>query len=262
MTRHTSLAMILLVAALQTVGPLLHRPCMAAAADFRVDNRIYMENDKEPCVETTTLFHDGVVYDYLKAPQEITVFDRNNERFMLLDVARRVKTEVKCNQVLALSEHLKTWAARQTDPLLVFLSAPRFDQQYHADSGTFVFASPLVTYEINTASAPTEAVSNQYREFSDWNVQLNALLNPGSTPPFARMVVSNALQTRHLLPEEVKLTMRLGSGFPPKRITIRSQHSFTDQLDQSDQDRIVQTGQYLEIFRAIPFEEYQKKVKR
>jgi hypothetical protein len=119
--------------------------------------------------------------------------------------------------------------------------------------------SPLVSYELTTKPASSPAVSTQYREFCDWYCQLNTLLNPGSRPPFARMLVNETLDKRQLFPQEVKLSVQLGSGFPPKRAAIRSEHRFVDQLTESDRDRVAQTEQYLTIFSPVPFSEYQKK---
>jgi hypothetical protein len=260
MTQQTRTAMIVMVAVLGTVASQTAGHGNAAAEDFRVDNRVFLDNQKQPCVESTTIFFSGEVYDYLKTPPEITVFDKSNGRFVLLDTARRVKTEVKLDKVAALSEHVKTWALHQTDPLLSFLASPKLDQRYQAETGTLVLSSPLVTYEVATTAAGCEAVSTQYREFSDWYCQLNTLLNPGSRPPFARMVVSEALDSRQLFPREVRLTLQLGSGLLPKRITIRSQHRLVGRLVESDRDRVAQTGQYLAIFPSVPFDEYQDKL--
>lgn len=234
--------------------------CSAASSqDFRVDNAVYVVGEKEPCVESTTIFLSGVVYDYLKSPAEQTVFDRNSGRFVLLDLARRVKTDVPLEKVTSLCQHLKTWAAGQKDPLLRFLANPRFEQDFDRSSGRLTLSSPSVDYNLTTAAAESLEISQTYREFSDWYCQLNTLLNPGSRPPFARMAVNEALEKHQQFPLQVELVLRL-DGFPPKRLVIRSEHQLVRELVDADRGRVAQTDQYLAIFTPVAFEEYQKKI--
>lgn len=229
------------------------------AEDFRVENAVYMGDEKEPCVESTTIFHSGVVYDYLKSPAEITVFDKNNGRFVLLDVARRVKTEMPTDKVSTLCEHLKTWAIGHKDPLLAFLANPRFEEEFDPSTGKLSLSSEAVNYQLTTENAGSSEISRDYREFCDWYCQLNTLLNPGSRPPFARMALNAAVDRYERFPQQVELALRLG-GFPPKRITVRSEHQLVRRLVESDRGRVRQTDQYLAIFTPVSFEEYQKKI--
>ncbi|NUQ63673.1 MAG: hypothetical protein HUU20_14445 [Pirellulales bacterium] len=231
----------------------------ARAEDFRVENAVYVGSEKEPRVESTTIFCSGVVYDYLKSPAEITVFDRGNHRFILLDVTRRVKTEVPTDKVSSLCQHLKTWATGQKDPLLAFLANPRFNEAFDPATGKLTLSSETVTYDLATMNVENSEISQEYREFSDWYCQLNTLLNPGSRPPFARMAVNAALDRHQRFPEQVDLALRL-SGFPAKRLTIRSEHQLIRRLVESDRGRIAQTDQYLAIFTPAPLDEYQKKI--
>ena len=68
----------------------LRGPPAARAESFRVDNKVFVNNEKEPRIQSTTIFHEGRVYDFLKSPGEITLFDSARHRFVLLDPARRV----------------------------------------------------------------------------------------------------------------------------------------------------------------------------
>ncbi len=232
---------------------------LAAAEDFRVENAVYVGDEKEPRIVSTTIFLSGIVYDYLKSPAEITVFDKSNGRFVLLDVSRRVRTELPTEKVATLCQHLRTWAIGQKDPLLVFLGNPRFSEEFDRSTGELSLSSEAVNYRLNTVSADDGELARQYREFSDWYSQLNTLLNPGSRPPFARMAVNAALDRYQRFPTEVELELRLG-GFPPKRITIRSEHQLVRRLVESDRGRVAQIDQFLAIFTPVDFDEYQKKI--
>lgn len=235
---------------------------MARAEDFRVENRVFVGDEKQPRSESTTIFYDNVVYDFLAKPAEITIFDKAHDRFLLLDVSRRIKTEVPMAQVREFGERLKQRANTQPDALLKFLVDPRFEEQSKDESGEMVFSSPWLTYRVTTEEAGSEGVSRQYNEFSDWYCQLNTLLNPGSRPPFARMLVNSALEARQRFPREVHLTLRSRDSLLARRITIRSEHQLIGQLVQSDRERIFQTDQYIAIFSPVKFDEYQKKIER
>ena len=232
----------------------------AGGETFRVENKVFVEKETEPRVESTTIFSDGVVYDFLKKPGEITIFDKVRGRFVLLDTARRVKTELTTEGVLRVTERLKEWAGMQPDPLLKFLADPQLDRQFDPDSGELTFSSPWVTYRVAPADAESAAIARQYREFSDWYLRLNTRINPGSRPPFARMIVNAELEARGEIPREVHLTLTPKGGLMPKRIRVRSQHRLIRRLVESDRDRIVQAGQFMAIFKAVDFDEYQEKI--
>jgi hypothetical protein len=226
-----------------------------------VDNKVFVGEEKEPRSQSTTLFHQGLVYDFLDKPMEITVFDLEHHRFVLLDPARRVKTELSTDEVAALCENLRAWAKRQTDPLLRFMAEPRFEQGFDEAAGEIVFQSEWMTYRVATVPAPSEAAARQYREFSDWYVRFNAGVNPGSKLPFARLGVNQVLERRQEFPREVKLSIR-PKGQTGQKHWARSEHSVTTRLSQADEDRIGQARQYMAIFQPVDFERYQENMGR
>jgi hypothetical protein len=250
--------LLLLVA---TFGLLGHGSAMAAE-QFRVENRVFVGDEKAPRIESTTLFCNNVAYDYLAKPEEITVFDKNHDRFLLLDVHRRVKTEVSTAQVHEFTERLRQWASSQPDAFLKFLVDPRFEEQADDATSEMTFSSPWLTYRVVATDAESEEMVRTYTEFSNWYGQLNTLLNPGTRPPFARMRVNAVLESRQLFPQEVHLTVRTKDSLLAKRVTIRSEHQVSRHLIQSDRDRLTQTDQYIAMFSPIRFEDYQKKVEK
>ncbi len=232
----------------------------ASEARFRVENKVYMGGEKEPQVRSTTIFYDGVIYDYLEDPAEVTIFDNARGRFVLLDLTRRIKTELTAKQVAEFTERLGQWSRKQSDSFLKFLGDPQFEEQFDESGGEWTFVSPRVTYRLVTTVAPSQPMMRQYREFADWYCQLNTLLNPGARPPFARMIINAALERRGRFPREVHLTLRPKQGLLAKPITVRSEHLLVRQLVESDRKRIAQTGQFMAIFGAVDFAEYQKRV--
>jgi len=229
---------------------------------FRIENKVFADNQKEPQAESTTIFFRGVVYDYLKKPAEVTVFDKSRGRFVLLDIGRRVQTEINTQKIMAFTEALRKLAVGHSDPFVQFLGDPKFEEQFDETAGELTLSSPWMTYRISTVAVESPTVAEQYREFSDWYARLNTLLRPGARPPFARLLVNAALQKRQLFPIETELTIRLKKGFPPKRKVIRSEHQFIRRLVESDRDRVAQTDQFMAIFKEVSFDEYQEKISK
>jgi len=232
----------------------------AGRGGFRIENKIFVGGEKEPQVQSTTIFQDGVVYDYLVDPAEVTVFDVQRRRFVLLDLQRRVKTELTTDRVADFNERLKQRSQKQSDPFLKFLGAPSFDEVLDESTGELTFTSPWMSYRLATFDTESEALSRQYREFSDWYCRLNTVLNPGARPPFARMIVNAALEDRHLFAREVHLTMQPKGGLLSKRLTMRSEHLLIRQLVESDRQRVAQTDQFLAMYASVDFPEYQRKL--
>jgi len=234
----------------------------AAAEDFRVSNKVFSGSQKKPLSQSTTIFLDGVVYDYLDEPDEVIVYDKADGRFVLLDMARKVRAEVTTKEVVALTERLQQLAGSQADPFVRFLAAPKFTERYDRDTRELTLSSPWLTYRLVLADAVSRAVSQQYREFSDWYARLNTILSPGSKPPAARLAVNEALAKRKATASEVRLTLTPKRGFPPKRVEIRSEHQLVPQVAESDMVRVGQTRQFMDIFQPVSFQQYREMVGR
>lgn len=232
----------------------------AGQEQFRVENKVFVDDQEEPRAQSTTIFYAGAVYDYLEGPPEVTVFDPAHGRFVLLDLTRRIKTELTTDEVATFVDHLKEWAKTRPDPFLRFLADPKFDEQYDRTAGDLAFTSPWLTYRLTAVDAESEEISRQYREFSDWYGRLNTMINVGARPPFARIIVNKALEDRQQFAREVHLTLRPEEGLLPKRITIRSEHRLIRRLVESDRDRVAQTDQFMAIFKPVSFTEYQEKM--
>ncbi len=229
----------------------------AAADDFRMENQVFAGDGKEPASRSTTIFCDGVVYDYLG--NEVIVFDKAAAHFTLLDTVRRVRTGVTCRQVTSFTERLQQSAAAADDPFLLFLAAPEFDERFDKASRELTLSSSWMTYRLLLVEAGSRAVTEQYREFSDWYAKLNTVLHPGSKPPFARLLVNAAMAKYGTVAKEVFLTLTPNKKSPPQRIEVRSRHQFVRRLAQSDRDRVTRTREFMTDFKTVGFGEYRKR---
>ena len=238
------------------VAGLFARP--ALAGDFRVDNKVFLEDQKEPVSRSSTIFAKAMVYDFLEKPAEIFVFDRPREQFILLNTQRRVSAQVSMQEVAGFTEQLRQRAAEQRDPFVQFLANPTFEQHYDPAAGTVSLASPWLSYQVQGATGRSAEMIGQFREFSDCYVRLSPILDAAARPPFARLILNEALQKAGLIPQKVTLTLTPKRGLVPKRVVIRSEHELVDRLSQADLDRVVQAQQFMAIFNPVGLEQYKR----
>ncbi len=233
-------------------------PQAVEAEDFRVENKVFAGSDREPAVESTTIFQDGAVYDFLKKPAEITVFDKEFKRIILLDTERKMKTELSSEEVHEFVERIRQRAANYDNPFAAFQVNPKFEQSYDTSARELTFQSPWMTYRVVTIDAESPELAGQYRTFADWQARLNMVINPEAVLPFGRLVVNGELQSRGEIPKEVQLTLTAGGILPRKRLSVRSEHQLVRRLVESDRTRVQQAGQFMAIFQPAKFSEYQK----
>ena len=231
------------------------------ALDFRIENRVFVEGEKEPQSRSLTLFQDGMVYDFMSDPSEVTIFDKAAGRFVLLNMAKQEQTELTIAEIDAFIEKLKRLADKQKDPLSKFFADPKFEERFDAASGELSLTSPWVTYRIITEAAKDPAISAQYRDFSDGYSRLNAMLNPGSRPPQARLQVNEALARHEVIAREVNLTMTSMKNDTLQKTVLRSEHDFAANLTPSDLDQIQNAREARDKFKMVSYDKYEKNRK-
>ena len=235
-------------------------PGEVSADDFRLQTKVYKEDETEPSSENLTLFRAGQVYDFLADPLEVTIFDRPRGerpgRFVLLDPARQVQTEVSLAEVQQFMQKISGWAAGKDDSLLHFLARPQFSEQA-GENGVWTYTSQWMTYEVKSDPAPSPHAFQQFDEFSDWFVRLNTMLTIRVRPPYglARLAVNASLRQRQEIPREVLLTVTSGRLIR-KQATYRSEHQLTTFFSLSDLARIEDAKRDLVRFTNIPLEQY------
>ena len=256
MTRfHTCIA-LLAVGAFGVVA--CHQAGPARGEDFRVDNAVYAEGQKEPSSESTTIFYGGVVYDCLKSPAETVVFDPKTGRFVLLNLTRRKRTELTTAEITMFINGLRPKAAESKDPLMKFLAEPKFQERSDEATHELTLSSPWISYRLVLAPESSPSVVEQYHEFCDWYARLNTLLVPGSRPPFGRLVVNAAVAKRQATASHILLTVVSGNETKQQRTTIRSEHRVVRPLDPADLDRVAQARESLSSFKLVDFKQYRK----
>jgi hypothetical protein len=237
----------------------------ARGADFRVENAVYIGTEAKPQSRGTTIFHAGLVYDFLDDQSEIMVFDKPHGRFVLLDLERRVQTELSTDEVRAFIDQAKKNLAKPTNPpLMRWLADPIFDTTYDSPTSELRLRGEPMTYEVVLLPTGPELAA-QYHEFNDWDAQFNHVLNPESRPPFARMMLDAAMERNHGIAKEVRLTTSFAkwaapnSGKPATTTKITSRHELAGQLGASDMKRIAEAREDMKSFQHVALKDYVQK---
>lgn len=244
-----------------SVGAWLAIAVAAYGEDFRIQTRVYKGDETTPASQNLTLFRGGVVYDFLADPAETTVFDRPRGdkpgRFVLLDPARQVQTEVRLDKLRRFMSELQLWAGGQSDPFLRFLAVPEFKEELDEEHHAWTYTSRSMNYRVKCQTM-SEDVFVQYDDFADWFVRLNTMLTIKTRPPYGlgRLAINASLRARREIPSEVVLTVDSPNRFLKRTTTFRSDHQLTPLISQSDQARINETATQLVSFRKIELEEY------
>lgn len=234
---------------------------VARAEDFRIQTNVFSGNDKVPVSKSTTLFRAGYVYDYLESadpaePDRVAIFDKAHGRFIVLDPTRKVRAEVKTDEVLLFAGKLQAAvSARSKHEFTRFAADPKFEVDLSPD-GELTLSSDVMTYRLNTMPAHSPEAAGQFREFSDWYARFNTMAHPGSTPPFARMAVNAELAKQGMVPSEVRLSIPNQPGM--KAAELRSEHMFNWRLLEQDAKRIDKTSDQLATFKEVNFDEFQQ----
>jgi hypothetical protein len=226
---------------------------------FRVDNTISLEGNGTPEVKSTTIFHDGKVYDFIEENGEITVFNPTEGFFLLLDPSRRLQTKIATEEVRSMTRQLQTVLQKHPDPFVQFLSRPIFEEAFDQQTGWMTFDSSWISYHMETRYIEDRQIAERYQQFAKWYCLLNIRLDPRATSLFARLAVNQTLEAHRRFPQKVYVRIRpQGEKLLGKSITMSSEHHLVQRLLEADEKRIQQTERFLEIFREVPFNEYQK----
>lgn len=227
------------------------------ADDFRVDTEIFAADDKTASGQTTTLFYRGAIYDFPQDGHEITILAPGDKaRVVLLDMKRKLRTELTLDQLLDFSGRLREWAAEQEDGLLRFSVNPRFEKQADATRGQLHLASRWMTYELKTRPASSATMVTDYRRFCDIYAHLNTLLNPGSLPPFGRLELNRQLAQSGQLPTEIRLTIPPLPKFGNQEVKLSTRHRFRETLSDGDLAKIEEAGLYNGTYQTVSLMAY------
>ena len=249
MTTYRSVAFSVFFASCQVF---IGKPVLAA--DFHVENAVYVEGQSEPISRGVTIFQEGLVYDFLNQPGEVIIFDKAHRRFILIDSGRHVRSEISMDDVQGFVNRVKQRLAGHPNSNVRWMADPAFDESFAAENSLLTLKSPEITYQAEI-QATDSATAAQYHEFSDWYAKFNLALDPKSRPPFPRMSLNDAIERHQGIATKVHLTAALGSKGTVTKITSR--HQIALQLDSNDMARAAEARESLRNFQGVSFRDYQ-----
>jgi hypothetical protein len=228
---------------------------LCPAADFRIETKVFSGEEEVPVSQNTTLFNEGVIYDFAESPPRVAIFHQGaggvGGRFLLLAPNLNLKTEVDTARVDGALEKLGQWAIRQENPLLRFAASPQFEEAWDEETGELLLSGPNMKYTLSTTPLDDPASLRDLANYWNWYAKLNCLLSP-SIPPQARLEVNKVLVSRKVLPHEVTLTLSKEEG-----TQLRAEHVYVWRLSKEDRDRIRLVGDQLDMFDDVSNEEFQ-----
>ena len=234
-----------------------HSVC--GAQSFRVETKLFLNDERVESGETLTLFDNGRVYDFIfdagKRPLEVTVYDIKNSRFYLYDVAREVRTEVTGGELAAFSSAMKQEAESESESIREIVT-PKFEETFDEATGKLALRSPRIIYEVQCQKCGANE-ARQYNRFADWYARLNAT-QPGNPPPFARLDLNEALARRELVPERVERTYKPANRIFGKTQVARTEHLFSWRLLEADRNRMADAQRFQGRFKEVDFSSYRQ----
>jgi hypothetical protein len=233
----------------------------SSGQDFRVDTELFVGNEKEPALETLTIFTGGLVYDFvLTEPCEVVILDTLRNRFSLLDETRQVRATLNTQDLLDFTLTLESHAAESKNGLLAFAARPKFqttERTLEQNGQSFLelkLAGKPIEYTVLGQRPERPEAAKIYRHFADWYARLNAT-RPGNLPAGARLAVNEELGRRELLPREVTRVITPANPLA-RKIEVKTRHLVNWTLSGEDRRRIDRACDGLATFRAVSYDEY------
>ena len=219
-----------------------------------------------------SLCHNGRIYDYIDAADEVVIFDPIERRFTILNNTRGLSTTLTFDEIRHKLESLEprttkyiqelrsmgTPSAERMADTITFQLHPKFEQSYDPMKETLVLSSPSLTYRVETRKWAEDDQVERYLAYADWTARLNFILHPNSLLPEPRIALNEALRSLNgRMPISVELDLR-----PGENLHLRATHQLTRNLSEDDHSRIAKWEVDLKSkhVHRVPFLSYQQSV--
>lgn len=239
-------------------------------SDFKQVVRLYGAG-REPLGTSDLIFTRGRAYQFVvEAAHEVSIWDPSNNRVELLDLKRRIHTELRFDQLDRVEARLRDAleatirkreqegdrAARIEAQMSRDLLDPNFRVSEGAEPGHLTLVNPTV--EVNAVGVPESAPNRLARivAVQEALAKLATLRSPESLPPFPRLAVFRALATdRRLRPTEISMLYRLAG--PPAR--YRWTYDLVDGLTERERKAIDLVDDLRLRSRSVRYELYERE---
>lgn len=252
---------------------------ISSGQELRVYTQVYNEgaavsqpDHKAPIVaRSLSLFHAGKVYDYIASIGELTVFEPNQNRFIILNGSHspmmatvvtfdEIKQLLKIgrqetdNYVEQLKSHGDTESQRAIAPLRFQLN-PSFQYQYNEKVHTLRLTGDYIRYDVQCAEVTSAETVEMYLAYADWAARLNYVLHPQVPYPAPRLLLNDRLREHQVLPVVVELRANFEN-----QLHLRAEHKIHWDFNAKDRSDIHHWETLLKnkSMKFVPLREYQQ----
>ncbi|MDA1230696.1 MAG: hypothetical protein O2856_07980 [Planctomycetota bacterium] len=243
---------------------------------LRISTHVYdLEKTASPgqmVSSSLSLCHNGRIYDYVDAADEVVIFDPVERRFTILNNSRGLSTALTFDEIRHKMDSLEprttkyiqelraagTPKATRTADAIAFQLHPVFEQNFDSMKETLVLTSPAFTYRVETSKWDEADQVERYLVYADWTARLNFIIHPNSLLPEPRIALNEALrQLKNRMPVSVELDLR-----PNENLHLRAAHQLTRNLSADDHRRIAAWDANVKSksLKEVPFLNYQQAV--
>lgn len=221
----------------------------ATAQDFSIHTRIYdVRASEKPILvgQSVTLFHAGKVYDCLDSGNRLTVYEPAQERFVIIDSARRIAATLALSDLekllyqeeKRLEEELakrKSDKARWDVQLADFQLHPQFQSRIDPGKKVLELSSRVMSYQVKWDKSNPVELGATYIDYADQAARLNYIMIPQAAFPGPRLQLNEVLRSQQFLPVEVRWKLNRPDG-----THLRAEHQYSWKLDQHDRKQILE----------------------
>lgn len=258
-------------------------PATSSAQEFRVYTLMYDDRpaansaagaerrSAEPVGRSLSLFHAGRVYDYLPAHDEFTVFEPQQQRYIIVNRARMLATQVSFEEIKTQLHRAKhegenylsrvpqgdeTELTRKLEATR-FQLTPKFDEAFDDARLRLQLTGEPLRYDVSCCRSELPNAQAAFLNYADWTAKLNYLMHPQTLYPAPRLALNASLRTRELLPLEVRLTSQIGSG-----AKLRAVHTYQWKLESTERRMISDCEALLKNpdLRQVTLEEFHQRL--
>lgn len=220
----------------------------ASAQDgFRIETDVFEEGKDKPVSSNLTLFKDGIGYDFPRSSQIVTLVDPRQNRIILFDTSRSLRTLVDLGELTQLTQIAKKQAPEEIRAIIAEAEAIR-----HGENDVTVGGATM-KYKATLQRAASAEHAKTYAEFASALALFNAaqqnLLTKSQGAnklPFARLKLNEVIQSKNAIPREITRTIAIGD-----RPVIRCIVHATWKLDDEHNQKIESVNAMLESFAPV-----------
>lgn len=226
---------------------------------FRVDNFVRLsQNEREASFESSTIFYNDYVFDFVGDNGEIVVYSFSDRKFLLFDPIRRMRAELDLDEVERFLKRVRPILRERNDKFMNFMLEPKFEVS-HKENELF-FQSKFIDYHIETSIFDDEVAADAYFSFINALGKLNVYMNPGTVTPLARLEANKKLSDESRFPIKIVTDVYpRGKTIFTKTIHIVNESKLARRLSERDRNRINRVAHFFAQFPCVSFKTYFEK---